>query len=445
MLAGVCAVIARQLRAPRALVRILAALWALLLFLPAALITITAPADTADFSYPVANDARLILLPASAVILLYTVLWWALPDDDAQRRSAAVSDDLAAVRGMPERARRVHRRPLPVLVGRWIALSCLVGATAMTVLASAGADLLLIADQSMGILVDDSQWYGGFLLLLFSGMCAGVAFGLLPLDDLDEGRWSGTLPLLALGVGIAGLFSGTIIMVTVLLGMRIAALLLLTVLGVLGLLALLLVPWGRRLWGRLREEAAQRAVVQHHRETTAHLHDSVLQTLAVMQRPGKDAEEIRRLARRQERELRRWLYQDGATDEAPTELRAAVVALTAELEDAHGTDVHTVVVGEATLSEQMRPLLGALREATVNACRHGRDGVDVFVDVAEDRIEAFVRDRGPGFDLSRVPEDRLGVRESIIGRMQRAGGSALVHPAPGGGTEVALTLPLRRR
>ena len=122
-----------------------------------------------------------------------------------------------------------------------------------------------------------------------------------------------------------------------------------------------------------------------------------------------------------------------------------IEALAAELEDLHGMDVHAVVVGDAPVTEDLRPLLAALREAASNACRHGRDGVDLFVDVDAARVEAFVRDRGPGFDLDSVPPDRLGVRESIIGRMRRAGGSAQVHPGPGGGTEVALLLPRGRR
>lgn len=103
--------------------------------------------------------------------------------------------------------------------------------------------------------------------------------------------------------------------------------------------------------------------------------------------------------------------------------------------------MRTVVVGDGPLTDRQRPLLAALREAVLNACRHGGGDVDVFVDIAPESVTAFVRDRGDGFDMAAVPEDRLGVRESILGRMDRAGGEATVGPAPGGGTEVMLRMP----
>lgn len=443
VLAGVCAVLARQLHAPVALLRVLTAL-PMLMVAPAIVFMLN--------PYALWGELRVTLALASPAILGYVLLWWSLPDDSAAQRETALLSAVAAVRGRPD----AQHSPPPATpparrMLRWLTLAGLVGAATVIVLVTAGFDLVEVVT---GWMFPDPQQVAAAVTMaaLVGVMGAAVTFGLMPLGDLDRDRWEGrasrapATALAALLVGLGGLLLATVLAVTVVVGARGATMLLLASAAVIALLALLLVPWGRRLWAGLRDETEQRAVMQHHRETTAHLHDSVLQTLTVMQRPGTEVEEVRLLARQQERELRRWLYRDGvAEDAAHTELRAAVEALTAEIEDAHGTDVHTVVVGDAGLGDHLRPLLGALREAIVNACLHGRDEVDVFVDVSGSGIEAFVRDRGPGFDLAAVPADRLGVRESIIGRMHRAGGSASVRPAPGGGTEVVLGLAWSRR
>lgn len=210
----------------------------------------------------------------------------------------------------------------------------------------------------------------------------------------------------------------------------------------LTLLALLGAPWvlrARRALMRLRDE---KIISDARADMAAHLHDSVLQTLALIQRRAHDGDEVARLARAQERQLREYLYGAGGSTVAETSVRGAVRRVAAEIEDEFGVPVEIVTVGDTETTPDSAALVQALREALLNAVRHGKVGVDVYLECADDgAIEAFVRDRGPGFDLSQVPTDRLGVRESVIGRMQRAGGSATVRRAPGGGTEVGLRLP----
>ncbi|HLT17672.1 MAG TPA: ATP-binding protein, partial [Acidimicrobiales bacterium] len=172
----------------------------------------------------------------------------------------------------------------------------------------------------------------------------------------------------------------------------------------------------------------------------AHLHDSVLQTLALIQRadsPGR----ARTLARRQERELRSWLYGDRAERPNSEDLGAALERVVTEVEEAHDVEVDLVLVGGAPMEPRLEALVGAIREAALNAARHaGVDEISVYVEVEPDRVEAFVRDRGRGFDPDAVEPGRLGIRESIRGRMARHGGRAEVHSAPGEGTEVALEI-----
>jgi signal transduction histidine kinase len=93
------------------------------------------------------------------------------------------------------------------------------------------------------------------------------------------------------------------------------------------------------------------------------------------------------------------------------------------------------------VTDAVRPVVLAAREAMVNAAKHsGADKVDVFAESDGRRTEVFVRDRGRGFDPDAVADDRLGVRNSIVDRMRRHGGTAAVRSAPGEGTEVRLLL-----
>jgi signal transduction histidine kinase len=210
-------------------------------------------------------------------------------------------------------------------------------------------------------------------------------------------------------------------------------------------LALIFAPSWRRLARSLKAEQAERIRTQERADVGAHLHDSVLQTLALIQRSAEDPKQVATLARSQERELRAWLA-EGDPSKAGAQLGAALQAAAAEVEAAVGGSVEVVAVGDCRLQDDGAAVVAAAREAMLNAVKFaGEQPVSVYAELSEERIEVFVRDRGSGFDLKAVPPARRGVRESILGRMRRAGGSAVVRAAPGQGTEVALTLDRRGR
>ena len=205
-------------------------------------------------------------------------------------------------------------------------------------------------------------------------------------------------------------------------------------------LALILAPFIWRLGRSLAAERAERVRSQERAEMAAHLHDSVLQTLTLMQMRADDPREVAALARRQQRELRAWLAAGGEAGE--DRFAAALRAAAEEVEDAYRITVDVVAVGDADLDEPAAALVAATREALTNAAKFAADAgpVSVYAEVWPEQIEAFVRDRGPGFDPDRLPEDRRGVRESIVGRMQRHGGTATIVSVPGSGTEVVLSI-----
>jgi signal transduction histidine kinase/phage shock protein PspC (stress-responsive transcriptional regulator) len=208
-------------------------------------------------------------------------------------------------------------------------------------------------------------------------------------------------------------------------------------------LAVIFAPWFVRLLTSLSAERAERIRSQERAEVAAHLHDSVLQTLALVQKRAGDPREVAALARRQERELRSWL--SGARSRAGGEQRfvAALQAAAEEIEEAHGVAVDVVAVGDAPLDREGEALVAAAREAMLNAAKFAGGEtapVAVYAEAGEDRLQVFVRDRGPGFDPAAVPADRRGVRESIVGRMERHGGRATIQASPGGGTEVELVI-----
>lgn len=213
-----------------------------------------------------------------------------------------------------------------------------------------------------------------------------------------------------------------------------------SLLGIAGL-AVVVGPWVLRLVNDLGAERAERIRTQERADLAAHLHDSVLQTLALIQRNAGDPDLVARLARGQERELRAWLYTGEAADAAT--VAGALREGAARVEDEHGVVVDLVAVGDRSMDEMLRPLVHAAREAMVNSAKHAGTGrVDVYVECTPAAVEAYVRDRGAGFDVDGVGEDRHGVRHSIIDRMARHGGTALVRSTPGEGTEVRLTMPV---
>ena len=285
--------------------------------------------------------------------------------------------------------------------------------------------------------------FGQAGLLLPAGFVWAVALAAVGLGLVwartDETNRTGGLLLRCLGGGV---------LLVVGLGLLFASGGALETIGQLGLavlatgvgVSLLLGPWILRLWRDLGVERRQRIRSEERSEIAAHLHDSVLQTLALIQRadaPGR----ARTLARRQERELRAWLFDERPPDgvDRAASLAASLERVVTEVEDQHDVEVDLVVVGECPLEPRLDALVAAVREATLNAARHaGVDDVSVYVEVEAEKVTAFVRDRGQGFVPDAVEPGRVGVRESIIGRMARHGGRAEVHSNPGDGTEVVL-------
>jgi signal transduction histidine kinase/phage shock protein PspC (stress-responsive transcriptional regulator) len=308
----------------------------------------------------------------------------------------------------------------------------------------AGLGLLLVG----GVLF--AQQHGvnlrlGVLIPLLT-VAAGAVLAWSRLDDTERGKWlvrSGEgrrIGLVRLGIGIALASVGVVFLATQ--GRGLAGLwdVGIAAVAVLAGAALIAAPWGVRLWSDLRAEQAQRIRETERADIAAHLHDSVLQTLALIQRKADDPGEVTRLARAQERELRGWLYAGPRGSRAS--LGSAVTEVAHEAEDLHGIPIELVITGDRPLDVGGTALVRALREALLNAVRHGAPPVSAYVEVGTERVEAFVRDHGPGFDVDAIPEDRLGVRESIMGRMSRHGGSAALRRLEHG-TEVSLSLPVR--
>ncbi|QTI71145.1 PspC domain-containing protein [Gordonia polyisoprenivorans] len=217
-----------------------------------------------------------------------------------------------------------------------------------------------------------------------------------------------------------------------------------TLLGVL----LLTVPLWMRMWRALNEERAARIRNAEREEIASHLHDSVLQTLALIQKQAAKPEEVARLARSQERELRTWLFGDPA--QRGGSLVAAVTSVAGEIEDHYGIEVEVVTVGDLrpdeetdkSIAKRWPALIGVTREALINAAKHsGERKIDVYLEVGDDEVEVYVRDRGVGFDPDRVDGDRQGIARSIRARTERVGGRVSIRSAPGRGTNVRVTMP----
>lgn len=343
-------------------------------------------------------------------VVLYVVLWiWS---------SLAAHDDPATSRPKGRSDRHRH-----------LALLC----------ATLGA-LLLIRGLGLGF-TDSLVWPSAALGLGFAALWQRSG------DDVDlMAAISGAEGSRYLGVRVAAGIAVAAGGVTALLALNFdfgaARNVALGSLVVLAGLGLVLGPWIMRTVNDLAQERHRRIRSEERTEVAAHLHDSVLQTLALIQRNSDDRNAMVQLARKQERELRDWLY--GGGGDGPSSVRRATVELAAEVEELHGLPVDAVVVGDLELdgSPDVAALLGAVREALVNAAKHsGAEKVDLFTEVLEDRIDVFVRDTGVGFDLAEVGDDRRGLAESIRGRMERAGGSCAIVTSPGEGTEVELSIP----
>lgn len=272
------------------------------------------------------------------------------------------------------------------------------------------------------------------------GRSTGLDLGSIgtPLEALVRARMS--LPRLIAGAALIG--GGMAVFLAATTSLEAAANVVLAVAVTAVGLVLLVGPWLWRLANELIEERTGRIRTEARAEMAAHLHDSVLQTLALIQRSTEPREMVT-LARTQERDLRAWLY-GRAPSTHGVRLHDAIDSMAGRLELAHRVRIEAVVVGDAELDDDLRALVAATTEATTNAARHaGVEDVSVYVEVEDGQVEAYVRDGGTGFDPTAVPADRRGIADSIMQRMERRGGSAEVRSEPGAGTEVHLRMPRR--
>jgi Signal transduction histidine kinase len=302
---------------------------------------------------------------------------------------------------------------------------------------------------------------GVLLLLLVSGFwfgealawpvsLAAIGFAILWARSGEErrGRWplgsviSGRVSLPRLAIGSLLIVGAMAVFLAANTSLAAAGNMLLAAMVAIGGVALIGGPWVWSIGRELMEERSTRIRTEARAEMAAHLHDSVLQTLALIQRAPASREMVS-LARTQERELRAWLY-GRVPSLAGARMRDAIDSLAGRVERDQQVKVEAIVVGDADLDEHVRALVSAVGEATLNAARHsGSTEVSVFVEVEDDAISAFVRDQGSGFDPDGVAADRRGIADSIIGRLERHGGIAHVQSRPGTGTEVVLRLPRR--
>jgi signal transduction histidine kinase len=251
--------------------------------------------------------------------------------------------------------------------------------------------------------------------------------------------------LLRVGVALVLLVLG---LVALLSGHQNAAALLRPLAGVLlliGGIVLAFGPWWLRAARAAVDERQARIRAEERAEMATRVHDSVLQTLALIQRRAGDPQQVTKLARAQERELREWLFDGrapGSMDGQAATVADGVRLIQQDVEAQHGISVDAVTVGNCNLDEELSALLAAAREATVNAAKwSGAPVVSLFAEVEPESVSLFVRDRGRGFDPDAVPDDRKGLAESVRARVARRGGAVTVRSAPGAGTEVSLVMP----
>lgn len=344
---------------------------------------------------------------------VYLWLWVTVPEDSPERSGeGTLSPGLVRLR--EERAAQVSRNRL-IVVGVALIVAAIVGTILnatntldwrdMGSIITIVSGISLVWSQSRNV----SSWRSlRFIGAVFGGIVL-LSLGVVMVASRDNP------PIILLRGGLIG-----------------AAL----VAGVL----FALVPMWLRTTKDLSQAQAQRVRESERADIAAHLHDSVLQALTLIRASAEDPARVRAIALTEERELRAWLYTD--RPEAGTSVADAVRDLVGEIEDRYGAEVELVVVGDRPPDRATEVVVAAAREALSNAVRHGAPPVSLYVEAGEESLEVFVRDHGPGFDLDAIAEDRHGVRQSIIARMERHGGSARVRRMSTG-TEVALTLPVR--
>jgi signal transduction histidine kinase/phage shock protein PspC (stress-responsive transcriptional regulator) len=306
----------------------------------------------------------------------------------------------------------------------------------------AGAIVLLVNANTLPL----GWWFVPSVLACFGGALLWRQAG-----ETERDRWrrlsrssltAGALDrvgILRIVAGVTLVLAGAVIILAQ-SGLSAAGVGVAAVLVTVGGLALITGPWWLRLGQELTAERRERIRNEERADIAAHLHDSVLQTLALIQRNASSPREVARLARSQERELRTKLYGAGIPN---GQLGAALHAAAAEVEDTYVITVDVVVVGDLALDARLDAMVGAAREAMVNAAKHsGASAVSLYAEVADHDVSVFIRDRGVGFDLDHIGEDRQGVRGSIVGRLERQHGTATIKSRPGEGTEVELRVTI---
>lgn len=357
-------------------------------------------------------------LAGGAGVVLYLWLWATVPSGDpvqAARDQRPVAADRLAARLRP---------PPGLRIGEIAAGSLLLLLAGLLLAWRAGVDLAF-------------AWLLPALILL-----AGASLAWSQIEDVERGgafRWRTSVVLLRVGGGALLVALGVLLLLGQGQTASDAARSVLAGLAVLLGLVLVLAPLWLRLVGQLGAERAARAREAERADIAAHLHDSVLQTLALIRARAGDPEAVSRLARAQERELRAWLYAD--RPRPGDSLATAIREVAGDVEDRHGVPVDVVTVGDRKPGPGGEHLLAATREALVNAAVHGAPPVSLYLEAGRGGAEVYVRDRGPGFDPDAVPADRYGIRESILGRMRRHGGLASVRGGNGSGAEVHLVAP----
>jgi signal transduction histidine kinase len=367
--------------------------------------------------------AVLVSLAAGFPVLIYALAWLIVPLDEETSNifSRALSD---------RRGIRLVISVVPVVIVTQFIVSALhigfIGIISWPVFLAAGLTILIWRNASE----HERVWIDQDLVPMLSVGSDGSS------------RWK-----LVLRAGAGVLLAAGGIMVLILGHTTTTALRPLG--GALLVIAAIVVifgPWWLTLARDLMSERQARALAEERAQMAAHVHDSVLQTLALIQRSADDPRHVVRLARAQERELRAWLFEGrapGTISEDATTLSQGVGLLQRQVEADHGITVQVVLVGDCALTDGLRALLDAAREATVNAAKwSGAPQVSLYAEVEPAAVTLFVRDRGRGFDPAHVPGDRQGIAQSITARMVRHGGAAAIRSAPGEGAEVELTMPV---
>jgi signal transduction histidine kinase/phage shock protein PspC (stress-responsive transcriptional regulator) len=361
---------------------------------------------------------------SGVAVLAYAVAWLMVPVEGES--STIFSRAIRDRRGL-----RLIVALVPVIVALQIVISILhigfLGLLSLPMFLAAGVGILIWRNANEA----EKAWIHDNVLPMLGAGRRG------------QGRW---LALVRVAAGVSLAVGGVLIVV---LGHASVAVLR-PVGGALLIIAAFVVvfgPWWLSLARDLMSERQARALAEERAQMAAHVHDSVLQTLALIQRSPDDPQHVVRLARAQERELRAWLFEGrppGSIGEDATMLGEGVGLLQRQVEADHGIAVQVVLVGDCELTDPLRALLDAAREATVNAAKwSGAEQVSLYAEVEEDHVMLFVRDRGRGFDPAAVPGDRQGIARSIRDRMSRHGGSVAIRSAPGQGAEVELSMPRR--